>query len=75
MENPVVVATFRTRMEAEAASHLLARRGIPFVIQSPEGMQYGPLPQGARLLVRPTDFEAARGVLEDAGAVGGASGA
>jgi len=71
MENPVVVATFRSRMEAEVASNLLARQGIPFVIQSPEGMQYGPLPQGARVLVRPRDLEAARTVLEDAGAVGG----
>ena len=71
MDDPVVVATFRTRMEAEVASNLLARQGIPFVIQSAEGMLHGPLPQGARLLVRPRDLEAARDTLADAGAIDG----
>jgi hypothetical protein len=64
---PVVVANFRTRLDAESAGGLLAHAGIPFLIQSPEGMGLGPLPQGASLIVRRDQAEAAREVLTDAG--------
>jgi hypothetical protein len=64
---PVVVARFRARLDAESAGGLLAHAGIPFLIQSAEGMGMGPLPQGARLIVRQDQAEAARQVLADAG--------
>lgn len=64
---PVIVATFRTRLDAESAGGLLAQAGIPFLVQSAEGMGMGPLPQGARLIVRDDEADAARHVLTDAG--------
>jgi len=64
---PVVVATFRTRLDAESAAGLLAHAGIPFVVQSPEGMGMGPLPLGASLLVRQDHAARAREVLVEAG--------
>ncbi len=66
---PVVVATFRTRLDAESAGGLLAHAGIPFVVQSAEGMGMGPLPQGATLIVRDDQAEAAHRLLADAGMV------
>ena len=63
----VVVATFRTRLDAESAGGLLAHAAIPFVVQSAEGAGMGPLPQGARLIVRRDQVDAARQVLVDAG--------
>ncbi len=69
MNGPVVVATFRTRLDAESAGGLLEHAGIPFVIQSPEGIGMGPLPQGASLLVRADELEAAKQVLADAGII------
>jgi hypothetical protein len=63
----VVVANFRTRLDAESAGGLLAHAGIPFLIHSPEGMGLGPLPQGASLIVRQDQAEAAREILTDAG--------
>jgi hypothetical protein len=69
MTQPVVVATFRTRLEAESAGGLLDHAGLPFVIQSPEGLGMGPLSQGASLLVRADEAEAARQVLADAGVI------
>lgn len=62
-----VVATFRTRLEAESAGGLLDHAGLPFVIQSPEGIGMGPFSQGASLLVRADQAVAARQVLADAG--------
>jgi Putative prokaryotic signal transducing protein len=67
MREPVVVANFRTRLDAESAAGLLAHAGIPFVVQSGEGMGMGPLPQGASLIVREDQVDAARRVLADAG--------
>lgn len=64
---PVVVAHFRTRLEAESAGGLLAHAGIPFLLQSAEGIGMGPLPQGASLIVRADQADAAREVLADAG--------
>ena len=42
--DPIAVANYRTRLEAEVASNVLTANGIPFVIQSAEGMLYGPMP-------------------------------
>ncbi len=70
MTNPVTIARFRTRLEAESAGGLLEAAGIPFVVQSPEGMGLGPLPQGASLLVRQDQAVRARRLLEEAGVVG-----
>jgi hypothetical protein len=64
---PVVVANFRTRLEAESAGGLLTHAGIPFVLQSGEGIGVGPLPQGASLIVRSDQAEEARDVLLEAG--------
>jgi hypothetical protein len=64
---PVPLATFRTRLQAAIAAGLLDHAGLPFVIQSPEGIGMGPLSEGASLLVRADDVEAARRVLADAG--------
>lgn len=70
VDSPVTVANFRTRLDAEMASQLLAGHGIPFVIQSAEGMLHGPLSPGASILVRPDQADAARAILREAGAVG-----
>ncbi len=59
-----VVATFRTRLDAEIAAGLLQDAGIPYVIQSAEGIGVGPLPPGASLLVARDRLEEARMVLE-----------
>ncbi len=69
MTQSAVVATFRTRLDAESAGSLLEHAGIAFLIQSPEGMGMGPLPQGARLLVRADELAAAKQVLVDAGTI------
>ncbi|GBD33178.1 MAG: hypothetical protein KatS3mg081_0254 [Gemmatimonadales bacterium] len=67
----VVVATFRTRLEAEIAAGLLQQAGIPYVIQSAEGIGTGPLPPGASLLVARERLEEARMVLESLDEPGG----
>jgi hypothetical protein len=67
MHEPVLIANFRTRLDAESAGGLLTYAGIPFVIQSPEGIGMGPLSTGASLLVRDDQVEEARRVLADAG--------
>lgn len=69
MNQSVVVATFRTRLDAESAGGLLEGAGIAFLIQSAEAMGMGPLPQGASLLVRADELEAAKQVLVDAGII------
>lgn len=66
-----MVATFRTRLEAESAAGLLVEAGIPYVIQSAEGMGAGPLPQGTRLLVREDQVKEAGRILTDAGVIRG----
>ncbi len=66
MKTPEVVANFRTRLEAELASTVLKANGIPFVIQSAEGMQHGPLSPGTSILVRASDAVEARRILAEA---------
>lgn len=61
--DPIAVANYRTRLEAEVASNVLTANGIPFVIQSAEGMLYGPMPAGATLLVREEHAALARELL------------
>lgn len=73
MHNPVVVANYRTRLEAEVASTLLSAAGIPFLIQSGEGMLYGPLPAGSSILVRQEDVEKAKQLLSGDGPPAGPS--
>jgi hypothetical protein len=63
-DETVVVATFRTRLDAEIAAGLLQEAGIPYVIQSAEGIGVGPLPPGASLLVARDRLEEARSVLK-----------
>ena len=67
MNQSVVLANFRTRLDAESAGGLLTHAGIPFVVQSAEGMGMGPLPQGASLIVRQDQVESARQLLAEAG--------
>jgi hypothetical protein len=64
------VAHFRRRADAEMAADLLRQADIGSVIQSPEGMWLGPLPEGTALLVRSDQLEVAREVLRDAGLIG-----
>jgi hypothetical protein len=45
----------------------LAGAGIPYLIQSSEGMLYGPLPPGATLFVTEENAARARAILRDAG--------
>jgi hypothetical protein len=63
-DDTVVAATFRTRLEAEMAAGLLQEAGIPYVIQSAEGIGVGPLPAGASILVATDRLEEARSVLQ-----------
>lgn len=65
MSDTVIVADFRTRAEAELAAKSLDGAGIPYVIQSAEGMLHGPFPPGAQIRVLAQDEEAARDVLAD----------
>ncbi len=64
MSDTVPIANFRTRMEAEVAAGLLRVGGIPYVIQSAEGMLHGPLGPGATIFVREKDIEEARELLD-----------
>ncbi len=57
------LANFRTRLEAEAAANLLKNAGIPYLIQSAEGMLHGPLLPGATIYVAPELADEAREVL------------
>jgi hypothetical protein len=63
VSDTVAVANYRTLLEAELAAHLLEGMQIPYVINSPEGMLYGPLAQGATILVRAEHADLAREVL------------
>jgi hypothetical protein len=63
MENLVAVANYKTKVEAEAAAELLKSAGIPYLIQSQEGMLHGPLFPGATIHVAPELAEDARDVL------------
>lgn len=63
MKNLIKIANYRTKTEAEAAAVLLDNEGIPYLIQSQEGMLYGPLSPGATIYVAPAAAEHAREVL------------
>ena len=52
MSELITIANFRTRLEAEVAGGLLGDSGIPYLIQSAEGLGIVPMPGGASLLVR-----------------------
>ena len=59
MDSPVPLANFRTKLEAEIAGGLLDSAGIPFLIQSTEGILHGPISPGATILVgREAEIEA-----------------
>jgi hypothetical protein len=63
MNDAVKLANFRTKTEAEAAAGLLKNAGIPYLIQSAEGMLHGPLFPGATIYVAPELLDEARDVL------------
>ena len=63
MDKPVEVANYRTKLEAEMAAVFLDAEGIPYVIQSMEGILHGPISPGATLLVSPQAADRAREVL------------
>lgn len=51
MDSPVPIANYRTKAEAEMAGGLLDGAGIPYLIQSTEGILHGPINPGATILV------------------------
>ena len=63
MHEPVAIANFRTKLEAEMAAGMLDNAGIPCVIQSTEGILHGPISPGATILVGETVASHARVVL------------
>ncbi len=63
MKNLTKIANYRTKTEAEAAAVLLENEGIPCLIQSQEGMLYGPLSPGATIYVAPEAADDAREAL------------
>lgn len=65
MPDTVTVASFRTRAEAELAALALEGAGIPYLIQSAEGMLHGPLGPGADIRVPRSAESAARDLLSD----------
>lgn len=65
MTDTVVVAEFRTRAEAELAALALDGAGIPYLIQSGEGMLHGPLSPGAQIRVLAEAADHARDLLAD----------
>lgn len=67
MDAPVRIANFRTKLEAETVAGFLDGAEIAYLIQSGEGMLYGPLPQGATLYVAGENADRARAILRDAG--------
>ena len=63
MEDLVEIANFMTKVEAEAAGGVLKNEGIPYLIQSQEGMLHGPINPGATIYVVPELADKAREVL------------
>jgi len=63
----VTLQLFPSRMEAEMLGEILKQSGLPYLIQSEDigvfGPGAGPAPGGARLVVRSSDLEEARGLL------------
>ena len=66
MDNPVEIANFRTKLEAEIAGGLLETAGIPYLIQHSEGILHGPLSPGASILVSVELVTEARATLGNA---------
>lgn len=63
-----VLATFSSRLEAEAVGHALERFGIPWMVRADDVGMFGPgmvgwSPQGAALLVPEGRLEEARELL------------
>ncbi len=63
MSDLVAIANFQTKAEAEMAGGLLEAAGIPFVIQSTEGILHGPINPGATVLVGEAAAPHARAAL------------
>ncbi len=63
MSDLVAIANFQTKAEAEMAGGLLEAAGIPFLIQSTEGILHGPINPGATVLVSDAAAVHARAVL------------
>ncbi|MGD8866905.1 MAG: hypothetical protein PVI01_04735 [Gemmatimonadales bacterium] len=63
MNDLVAIANYKTKAEAEAAAGLLKYRGIPYLIQSQEGMLHGPLFPGATIYVTSGLVRQARDIL------------
>lgn len=70
MTSRVSVANFRTKLDAEIAGGLLDNAGVPYIIQSQEGMLHGPIMPGATILVSAEDEDQARQILSDANMAG-----
>lgn len=62
-DTTVVIANYRTQLEAELAVQALEAIGIPCVIRSGEGANYGPMAAGADVLVRREDADRAKAAL------------
>jgi hypothetical protein len=60
----VVVATFRSRPDAEIAKGVLDEAGIESMIRSDDAGGMYPAISRAEVLVRPEDADTARGALE-----------
>ncbi len=65
-EEPVVVRTFRTEVEAEIARAVLNAHGIAALVQRQDAAGLLRAVQGVRLAERREDLEAAREVLDAA---------
>ncbi len=63
MSDLVAIANFHTKAEAEMAGGLLEAAGIPYLIQSTEGILHGPINPGATLLVGEAAAPHARAVI------------
>ena len=63
MSDLVAIGNFHTKAEAEMAGGVLEAVGIPYVIQSTEGILHGPISPGATLLVGEAAAPHARAAL------------
>lgn len=66
MSTRISIANFRTKLDAEIAAGLLDNAGVPYIIQSQEGMLHGPIVPGATILVSHEDEDQVRRILSDA---------
>ena len=63
-EEPVVVRTFRTEVEAEIARAVLNAHGIAALVQRQDAAGLLRAVQGVQLIVRQEDLDVAREVLD-----------